>query len=51
MDRTTKWFIRSASLIVIFSGIGGLIIYAFNSGFLKIPRFHFSDFLLKRKRL
>ena len=50
MDRTTKWFIRSASLIVIFSGIGGLFIYAFNSGFLKNSKISFFRFPIEKKK-
>ena len=50
MDRTTKWLIRSASFVVIFSGIGGLFIYAFNSGFLKNPKISFLRFPIEKKK-
>ena len=35
MDRTTKWLLRTASLVVILSGIGGLSFFAISSGFIK----------------
>ena len=48
MDRTTKWLLRTASLVVILSGIGGISIYLIKSGFLKsssIKKNEFAEFV------
>ena len=35
MDKTTKWLLRTASLVIILSGIGGISIYSIKSGVFK----------------